>query len=66
MVDRRMVLMRYMISVQEGEQSVEEVVVLLAQLLQLLHTGCEIKVLLVLVLLQGRLRLVDLRREAVV
>ena len=46
------VLMVCMSSVQVGEQSVDEVIVFLVQLLQLFHPRCEIEVLLILMLFQ--------------
>lgn len=48
------------------QQSIEEVVVLLAQVLQFGHTWGEVEVLLGLVLLEGGLCLVDICCEAVV
>ena len=49
---RMTVFMVCMSSVQVGEQSVEEVVVFLVQLLQLFHPRCEIEVLLILMFFQ--------------
>lgn len=55
-----------MYSVEVGQQSVEDVVVLVAQLLQLGYARRPVVVLLLLVLLQGRLGLVDLPCEPLV
>ena len=53
-------------SVEEGQQSVDEVVVLAIQILQLSHSWSNVKVLLILVLLQGRLTLINFSSKAVV